>query len=294
VPILLGVGGCLTVLCIAAVIIGVVLFMRNNPDLVSVTGSTPQALITQIVVPNTQPRPTQVPTVAPLPTEPPAATQSVQEQPTTPPQADTPASQPAVWPADIGQVLTDAYFMDDFSSAKFEWAYADDEIRQWARQDGHYSLNLKADDYTIWAYLPVEFVPTTVAFDAAVLEGSDQGAYGVICHYQDAENYHYIALDPYSAEYSIGYVVGDEYNSLLDEHWMATQNLRPGAYSVNHFEVVCYRDSITLLINDTFETTVNFEPATAGDTAIFGETWEDTNGGGLKVLIDNLSAFKLE
>ena len=63
------------------------------------------------------------------------------------------------------------------------------------------SLHHHEADYVAWAYLPVDFTPQAVEFDAALAPGFEQGAYGVLCHYQDQDNYHYVAIDPVNQEY---------------------------------------------------------------------------------------------
>lgn len=278
-PIILGALGCLTILCVVAVIIGVVLFFRSS----STKSSTP-ARATQIVVAPPA-KPTRIPsaTVAPAFTEPTPVAQQPSVNPTTGGDA---------WSSSIGQSISDTAFSDDFSSDKFEWASVDDDVRFWGIQNERYTLHLKVPDYTIWAYLPVDFTPNTIGFDAAVQNGFEQGAYGVLCHYQDVDNYHFVSLDPYNNEYSIGYLKDNEYFSLLEDMWLPAQHLKTGVNAINHIEVVCDLDMITLFVNNELEATTGTQNAIAGDTAIYGETWEETPSAGFKVLIDNLYAYK--
>lgn len=281
-PIILGVAGCLTILCIAAVIVAVVLFARK-----SASNSEIPARITQIVVMPAEPTKSLPPTIVPQPTEP----QPV-EQPTGAPTAVLQAPGDDGWPLSIGQSLSESAFSDDFSSAKYDWANVDDETRFWGIQNERYTLHLKVPDHTIWAYLPVEFKPNTVGFDAAVQTGFEQGAYGVMCHYQDKENYHFVSIDPYNNEYSIGYTKNGEFISLMQEMWLEAKNLKEEAHAVNHIDVVCDLDMITLFVNNELEAMTDTTDAKAGDIAIYGETWEETPADGFKVLIDNLYAYK--
>jgi hypothetical protein len=301
--IILGAVGCLGILCIAFVVLGVSIFLSSRsttseaskiiPIEVKEAGlPTERVIPTQVVLatkaplpgealpPNRMPTATQVPslaTITPYPTE---AALSVPD--------DIPA---LAWPVDIGQMLTDSYFSDDFSNSDYDWAVAEDEINSWGVEDEHYALHLFEPDYSAWAYLPIDFTPKTIGFDAAVLPGYEQGAYGVICYYQDESNYHYISIDPSYQEYSIGYVVNDQYETLLEEMWMPSTGLKDSPYEVNNIMVVCDPDMITLFINNELEAQATISSVTEGYTAIFGETWEDTPSTGFKVLFDNFYAF---
>lgn len=278
-PWILGGVGCLGLLCLVLIGVGVYFFM--NSDTVAGVIATAQPTQAVLVAP-TQP---VFPTQATLPTQAPLATQAV-----FPTQA---AGAPLTWPAPIGQQLTSSYFSDDFSSKTYDWADVSDTVRSWGYEDQHYAMHLIEPDYTIWAYLPLEFTPNTVGFDAAVVEGYDQGAYGVICHYQNENDYYFVSVDPVYGEYSIGYVVGEDYFSLLTDMWMPAQHLNASPYAVNSVMITCDSDMITLFINNEFEAQADLgKLVDAGDTAIFGETWEDTPAPGYKVLFDNLYAFK--
>ncbi len=247
---------------------------------------TKPVLATKAPLPGEALAPTQVPlaTEIPTPTLVPFA-----EDSTASSQGDVPV---LVWPADIGQQLTDSYFSDDFSSAEFGWWEVDDETSTWRIEDEHYALHLVKADYMTWAYLPIEFIPTTIGFDAAVLPGFEQGAYGVMCYYQDENNYYFISVDPVYQEYSIGYVLDGEFETLMQDMWMPSQAIKDDNYEINNVMVVCDPDMITLFVNNEFEAQTDVSSVTGGVAAIYGETWEDTPSSGFKVLFDNLYAFK--
>jgi hypothetical protein len=168
----------------------------------------------------------------------------------------------------------------------------EDETNTWVIEDEHYALHLIKSNYSTWAYLPIEFTPTSIGFDAAVLPGFEQGAYGVMCYYQDENNYYFISVDPVYQEYSIGYVRDGEYETLMEDMWMPSNALKDDNYEINNVMVVCDPDMITLFVNNAFEAQADVASVTGGVAAIYGETWEDTPSSGFKVLFDNLYAFK--
>lgn len=287
-PIVLGVLGCLGVLCIGLMIVGAVLFFRNASPAETPAApviATPAQLPTQL----SQPTQAAQPTLAPQPTQ--AALPTGAAAPTQAAQPTLPPAQPAVWPDDIQQSLIDTFFMENFSNNQNDWAQVQDEIRFWGFEDNHYAMHLYQPDYSVWAYLPLDFTPTTISFDAALQPGYEQGGYGVVCHYRDEDNFHFVSIDVLNKEYSIGYVKDGDYISLMQEMWMPTKNLKESPYEVNHLVVVCDPGIITMFLNDKYEAEVSTVDDVMGDTAIFGETWEDTPAAGYRVWIDNLIAY---
>ena len=284
-PIVLGGIGCLVLLCIVAMVVAIVFFLRNR-DVSSIT-DLPQ-IVEQMATPVVPDEKLEVATQIPLPTFQPVPTQQDQPAPSVP--QTVPGEFTGTWSADVGQERSSTYFADNFSSNQFDWADVDDDTRAWAFQDGHYQMHLKTSDYIAWAYLPVDFAPLGVAFDAALPAGFDQGAYGVLCYYQDQDNYHYVAVDVINQEYAIGKYVNNEDMMLMDDWWKPTQHLQDSPNAVNHVQVICLSNKIALYINGQLETEVSIDPATPGTTAIYAETWEDMPADGLKVQFDNLTA----
>jgi hypothetical protein len=247
---------------------------------------TDPPLPTKIILATKAPLPGELPS----PTPPPTATRvPATEDPPSSSQGDVPVLN---WPADIGQQSTDTYFSDDFSSAEYDWWEAEDEIQSWKIEDEHYALHLFRNNYSSWAYLPIEFSPTTIGFDAAVLPGFEQGAYGVMCYYEDENNYYFISVDPVYQEYSIGYVSNGEYETLMENMWIPAKAIKDDNYEINNVMVICDPDMITLFVNNELEAQADVSSVTGGVEAIYGETWEDTPSSGFKVLFDNLYAFK--
>jgi hypothetical protein len=296
-PIILGAVGCLVVLCICLCGVITLISFRNRsqaPDvsLIVPVDPTLAPLPTEAALPTKAPLATKAPLPGEMPSPTPVPTMSdgsSLDDSAASSQGDVPVLN---WPVDIGQQLTDSYFSDDFSSGEYDWWEVDDEIQSWRIEDEHYALHLLKNNYSSWAYPPIEFTPTTIGFDAAVLPGFEQGAYGVMCYYQDENNYYFISIDPVYQEYSIGYVLDGEYKTLMEDMWMPSNAIKDDNYEINNVMVVCDPDMITLFVNNEFEAQTDVTGVTGGVTAIYGETWEDTPASGFKVQFDNLYAFK--
>jgi hypothetical protein len=294
-PACLGGAGCLLVLCLALILGGYLLFNSAEWDTIMET-AMPAVLETQsavvetavqeVVLPTSLPAGIVTATAVPLPNRPGINPPTQVPEPT---QSDISA---AIWPADIGQQLTETYFSDDFSNASFvTWEGGEAGISQWDYVDGRYQGSLFIPDYMAWSLLPVEFTPTTIGFDAAIVPGFEQGAYGVLCHYQDNQNFYFVSLDPWYHEYSIGYLQNDEFYELMQDMWLESTTLLDDPYAVNSVQVVCEPDLITLFVNNQLEAQVEITRIEGGRTGIYVETWQDTPAEGFKALFDNLYAY---
>jgi len=283
-------------LCIAVAAVGLFLF-TNNPEI--------QGEITKILSHESAQvsDPTMMPALeqpTPIVETPPAAPEPA------PSKTVEPAPEPAILeenaageavptvPEDTGQDFSDTPFTDNFSNNQYDWAVVHDEAVNYDIEDGHYVIHLLQENYISWAYLPTDFEPTFISFDAAVVPGQDQGGYGVMCHYQDEENYYFVSIDPANKEYAIGYLFGGEYYELMENLWMPSYLLNDSPHAVNNIQVICDPDMITLVINNELEAQTYTEPQDGGIVSIFAETWDEIEPGGFKVLFDNLVAFTSE
>ncbi len=290
---ILGGGCCLGLLCGGLVAVALIIF-ANSPEVQEITRMlTPEA--GQITIPTITSVPKQPaqnaepPLIDPATVPNPEPTRTEGDKPTAVPVfVEDPVT---IWPQDIGQELSDTYFTDDFSSFQFDWSDTQSDVALYGIEDGHYTIHVLQQEYTAWAYLPTEFDPTFIGFDAAVVPGFDNGAYGVMCYYQDKDNYYFVSIDPGNKEYSIGYMEGGEYYELMQNMWMPSTYLNDSPYAVNNIQVACDPDMITLYINNELEAQPSIETQQGGWVAITGETWKNMQPGGFKVLFDNLYAF---
>jgi hypothetical protein len=285
--IILGACGCLSFLCIALVAVGAFVFANELPAIEAFTGmltAEPDRPMQATQVSAPQPPAQDGGGAQPEPTRP-ASQPPVSEQPSLP-EVDG-----LDWPGDIGQEQSELFFSDDFSTTKYNWAAVQEESHAFGIENGRYALHLREEDYSIWAYLPTEFTPTTIGFDAAVLQGYEQGAFGVMCHYQDKENFHFVSIDVLENEYAIGYLEDGVYNELMQNMWMPSLYLDGSPHAVNNFMVACDADMITLFINNDFEAQASTGPQVGGKMALYAETWSSMAANGFKVLFDNLYAF---
>jgi len=267
-------GGCLGLLCIAAVGIGGYAYFQN-------------------LIPGGEP-------VAPAP----FVTEVFVTQ-TSLPSAPIPAPSTTPEPSDSGLSLTgdqrvdDHSLYDDFSSESLQWPVFDDDKTIIQYENGAYSFQIAETDYYDWAYFPVDFIPYEIEFDVRGPEGSQDGTFGVFCHLQDADNYYYVEFDLHDNSYVIAQYVDAEYIPLTEENssdqfWHTAEALNSPPSAVNHIGLSCYLDSITLFANGQFVDDVSVQQPfdQPGEAAFFVYAFDFAGPEGYKVFFDNVETWQ--
>ncbi len=182
---------------------------------------------------------------------------------------------------------------DNFSDLSLDWKEGSDDVGAWGYEDGEYFIHVIEPGYMLWKFPPVSFQPTTAEFDVRAPSGNQGGTFGVVCHFQDQDNFDYVEIDLSDSTYTFGrYTEGDQ-SALSDPDWDTATYLNTDSQASNHVMVVCDPDMITLFINNEYENQITLsELASPGDLAVFGATWDDAGPDGFKVLFDNFSAWK--
>lgn len=188
--------------------------------------------------------------------------------------------------------ISDTALFDDFSGEDLDWAVYQDTVGDQGYEDGQYFIHVTESAYVIWAYVPGDFYPTSLEFDAKIPEGYEEnGTLGVLCNYQNEDEYTYVDIDVYNGEVQFGYSTADDLLAMTDEDWITVDSFDSNVNASNHYAVTCDPNSISLSVNGVFVSEV---PVTitidSGDMALYGFTWDEVDSNGMKALFDNVEA----
>jgi len=203
-------------------------------------------------------------------------------KPTAPPPQQTQAK-----PGLTGQQrLSETEFFDDFSSDELHWSQDDDASSAVGYEDGKYFMEVKTPDYRHLVYTPVEYL-THLDFSAEVVSGSANGAFGVICYWEDFDNHHYVYFDLYENRFYIGFIENGDWNDLIDP---VKFNKPSGS---QRYAVDCTPGLIAVYVNDQLsqEIEVNM-PVQPAEMLLAIMGWQDAQPGGMKVLFDDIYGYR--
>ncbi|TAK14083.1 MAG: hypothetical protein EPO32_03195 [Anaerolineae bacterium] len=227
---------------------------------------------------------------------PPADGPRTEVSPTEPPLAIQPSAiaEGQGQPLSGSQYIDDYRFVDDFSSEALGWPVFDDGVTILGYEpDETYSIQITRPDFLDWAYVPADFIVYEISFDVWAAPGNNDGTFGVMCQFQDPDNYYFVEFDLGAGQYQIGHIQNSFVSTLTDPGWAYSSELN-GATSVNRIGIGCYLDYVSLYINDQWVNEVSIaapfdSPAPA---AFFIHTIDTADSDGYKVYIDNVEAWQ--
>jgi hypothetical protein len=270
---LLGGGAALLACCALVGILLIVSALNGNSSfslsLFSTDTPTPTATATHTPTPTITPTPPPTNTPVPPPTQPPAVPTS------------TTSSGPALTGS---QTLTDTEFFDDFSSDALGWAVNTTDNTSVGYEGEGYSINIITPGYVQVVEPPVEAL-NHLEFNADVISGRGNGAFGIACYYVDIDNFTYMVFDSDSQNVLFAEYVNNEYKQLSD--WIGHSQPVSGA----RFSGDCTAGGMVAYVNNTpvAQISVN-KPDGPFKMWLFAITWNDS-GGRMKVLFDNASGY---
>jgi hypothetical protein len=181
-------------------------------------------------------------------------------------------------------------FSDDFSHSNSGWDRFQDYAGVTDYSNVGYLIYIKLANMIKWAN-PSKTFPNNVHIevDATVSFGPDNNAFGVICRYQNPDNfyYFYISSDGFGG---IGRKQNGQHSiiSSPDGKLIQIANINKGAAS-NHLRADCIGSSLTMYVNGTQVLTAKDNAFTGGNVGLIARTYDT---GGADILFNNFYVYK--
>ena len=187
-------------------------------------------------------------------------------------------SVPTLAPAGDSTVL----FRDDFSDTESGWdrVRSDEGVTDY--EGGQYRIFVDKDLFDYWANPGRSFSDVRVEVDATKVGGSDNNDFGLICRYQDVENF-YAFLISSDGGYTITKYSAGSAELLGASDWLASGAVNQGD-ATNRMRADCVGDVLTLYANDQLLHSVNDADFASGDVGLIAGTFEEP---GTDILFDN-------
>jgi hypothetical protein len=147
------------------------------------------------------------------------------------------------YPTNPGDLL----FQDGFSDPSSGW----DKIRT---QDGvtdyegeRYRIAINTPNADFWANPGLAFQDVVIDVDAGKVSGPDDNDFGVLCRYQDVNNFYFLIISS-DGYYGIGMVKNGKQQLLDPPQMYHSEYIIPGD-GPNHIQAICDGDEISLTVN---------------------------------------------
>ena len=210
-------------------------------------------------------------------------------QPTRAPILPTQSSGTVAAPTTSAQPTTSsggaaALFQDDFSDPNSGWDSGSSLNGSTDYGSGDYVIRVETKQYSLWANPSRSFDgDVSVEVDAVPVTGPDANEMGVICRYQDVDNFMYASIgdDGYYAIYEIK----DGQTTVLtgNGQLVTSDAIHQGQVS-NHLKFVCKGSQYILSVNGLEVDTATDDSFNSGDVGLLAGAFDT---GGVKIDFDN-------
>jgi hypothetical protein len=181
-------------------------------------------------------------------------------------------------------------FQDDFSNVNSGWDRFTGDKGSTDYASGGYRINITAPMYSYLANPYQSFQnDVRVEVDATKIGGPNDNAFGVICRYQDLDNFYffYISSDGY-----VGIGINNSGTKSIisspDGNLVADSNINMGAAS-NHIRADCTGTNLTLYVNGSQSISASDATFTRGDVGLIARSFDTA---GTDILFKNFFVYK--
>lgn len=179
-------------------------------------------------------------------------------------------------------------FSDDFSNTGSGWDKVQQDNKVTDYDNGRYRMWLNEAQFDIWANPGQSFDdPVRIEVDAIKTAGPDVNDFGIICDYQDTQNF-YFGLVSSDGKAAIGKVEAGDTTFLSASEMQPVSGINTGNAS-NHLRLDCANGSLTLFANNTQLASVQDSSFSSGDVGLQVGSFDET---GVEIFFDNFMVTK--
>ncbi|HPA33845.1 MAG TPA: hypothetical protein PLV24_09745 [Anaerolineaceae bacterium] len=176
-------------------------------------------------------------------------------------------------------------FEDDFSDSGSGWDQWTDDTSTTDYLNGTYQIFVGEANWWNWTNPYLDFTDVIVEVDVENVT-SPIGDAGIICRYQDAENFYFLSITT-DGYYGISKIKDGEEFQLTDDY-PTTAIINTGK-SINHLRAECIGSNLTLFANGTELVSISDADFSSGDVGLIGGSYEDA---GVDLRFDNFVVTK--
>ena len=179
-------------------------------------------------------------------------------------------------------VLGNVLFQDDFSDPTSGWEsyHGSDSIRDY--ENGAYRILVDVPNQYYYSTAGQNFTDVSIKVDTTKVAGPDDNFFGIICRFQDLNNFYFsiISSDGY---YAIGKIVGGEVLILGQDDMLYSETIHRGETD-NLLQGTCDGDRLALSVNNVELVSAQDTTFSSGDVGLLVGTFETY---GANMIFDN-------
>jgi hypothetical protein len=171
-------------------------------------------------------------------------------------------------PSEAGAIL----FQDQFSDSNSGWDRYRDASYAAEYVDGAFQITVNQSNLEAWALPGLDFTDTIIEATAKKVDGPDDNVFGLLCRYQDAENFYFflISSDGFAG---IGIYRNGERSLLSGSAMFPADTIREGG-KLNLLHAECIGDRLLLMVNGAVVQEVLDDQFQSGDVGLIAGSYE--------------------
>jgi serine/threonine protein kinase len=180
---------------------------------------------------------------------------------------------PVMTPTATKETVT-LLFYDDFSDPSSGWDRVNVSEGITDYEGGEYRIWVNTSNTDVWANPGLHFTDVSIEVNAAKVGGPDDNDFGIICRYQDVENFYFflIGSDGY---YGIGKIKDGSQDLIGMETMLENDVIRIGN-TTNRIKADCAGNVLTLYVNGKKLKQVQDSDFASGDVGLIAGTFDQS------------------
>ena len=189
--------------------------------------------------------------------------------------------------ADLVTPSGQALYHDDFSDPSSGWRETVSSNGSLGYADGSYRMLVQSPGYDLWSVSGQTYRDVQIEADAARLAGPLNNRFGLICRFQDMNDFYvfFISSDGY---YTIGKIKNGT-ASLLGQEMMAYSSFIQQGDAPNHLRFDCIGDTLKGSVNGQLLAITTDSDFSGGDAGLIAGAFDES---GVEVSFDNFVVYK--
>jgi len=175
-------------------------------------------------------------------------------------------------------------FSDDFSDSTSGWDIQESGSNQWGYKNNHYQIKVGDPYLRVLALYPYKMSMGSIQTTVIVTQDQPQASYGVVCRYQDVDNYYYFEIAS-DGTYMIGRRLNGEWTLLNGVQGATNSAIKSTGY--NFIFATFVLDELSLYVNGVLIDTVYDNALSEGYVGLSASTSEFS---GFEVSFDGFTA----
>lgn len=175
-------------------------------------------------------------------------------------------------------------FSDDFSANPNGWGTMDRSGGEIGFEYGGLVIKVALTDFMFWTVNGEDYTDTRIDVDAVLVDGPTDDNFGVICRYQDDDNYYgfLVSHDGYFGIFKL--LAGEVIMASENGDLQYSEAVRQGGV-VNHITAICQDKKLKLSVNEVVLAEIEDDSFSNGKVGLIAGAYANP---GVKVLFDNL------